>query len=253
MDSSYKLECCVDTLESAINAQNGGADRLELASHLLIGGMSPSPWFIEQVLELGIPTNVLLRPRFGDFHYDQAEQAVLIKEIEHCRKLGVHGVVIGALTVDGRLDEEALKPMLEAAGDLEKVLHRAFDVTRVQAEALEQAIKLGFDIVLTSGGNAKALAGADNLAKLNQQAAGRIILQAGSGVTAENMAEIASKTGIRQFHLSGKKTVAGPMQYRNPDVPMGLPIASEYDRMVTDVEAIRRAKQVLLEIAQKGA
>ena len=181
---NHLLEVCVDSLESALAAQSGGADRLELCANLLIGGTSPSPALIEEVLAaVTIPVNVLLRPRFGDFCFTDAEKRILIREVETCRDLGVHGVVLGALLPDGRLDRDHLAQCIEAGGpNLSHTLHRAFDLCRDPFEGLEDAVALGFDTILTSGQQAKAIEGAALLGRLVEKAAGRIQILAGSGV-----------------------------------------------------------------------
>ena len=242
----YLLEVCVDSLESARRAAAAGADRLELCADLLVGGTSPSPFLIRQVLDtVNIPVNVLLRPRFGDFCYTPEEKAVLLDEIDSCRELGVHGVVIGALLPDGSLDADFLRECIAHAGPLHRTLHRCFDVCRDAAEALEQAAALGFDTILTSGQAAAAPEGAALLTQLVRQAGGRLAILAGSGVNAGNIPALAAQTGARQFHLSGKHDEPGPMQFKRPGVPMGLPMADEFTRQYTDPAAIRAARAAL--------
>lgn len=246
----YLLETCVDSVESAQAAQAGGAHRLELCSNLIIGGTSPTPALIKEILQaVNIPINVLLRPRFGDFCCTAAEQRVLLREIEDCRTLGVNGVVIGALTPDGRLDIPFLTRCMQAAGPLEVTLHRAFDLTRDPFEALEDAISLGMDTILTSGQQATALQGVQLLGQLCERAKGRISILAGSGVDPDNLALLAQK-GICHFHSSGKHTQDSPMQYRREGVPMGLPIASEYQRSYTDMAIIRQMRDCLDQLSQ---
>lgn len=243
---SYRLEICVDSLESARRAEQAGADRLELCADLLVGGTSPSPFLIRQVLRtVKIPVNVLLRPRFGDFCFTESEKQVLLEEIDFCRTCGVHSVVIGALTPEGDLDLPFLQECMAHAQGMCKTLHRCFDVCRDPSAALEQAIQLGFDTILTSGQAASAPQGISLLKELHQQADGRIHLLAGSGVCAENIPTIGAATGIRQFHLSGKHTEPGPMQFRREGVPMGLPMASEFDRQYTDPAAVAAARTAL--------
>ncbi len=247
---AYQLEICVDSLESARRAEAAGADRLELCADLLVGGTSPSPFLIRQVLRtVKIPVNVLLRPRFGDFCFTEAEKQVLLEEIDFCRESGVNAVVIGALTPEGDLDEPFLRECMAHAAGLHKTLHRCFDVSRDASAALEQAIALGFDTVLTSGQAATAPEGAALLAQLHHQAQGRIHLLAGSGVNADNILSIGRETGVRQFHLSGKRTEPGPMRYRREGVPMGLPMASEFDRQYTSPEAVAAARAALDQLA----
>ena len=242
------LETCVDSVESALYAQKGGADRLELCANLIIGGTSPSGPFIREVLKaVQIPVNVLLRPRFGDFCYTPAEKRMLLAEIEDCRSLGVNGVVIGALTPTGELDEPFLKECMQAAGPLKVTLHRAFDLTKDAKAALETAVSLGFDTVLTSGQQASAEKGADLLAQLVEQAAGRIHILAGSGVGPANIRLLAEK-GLTQFHCSGKRSEEGPMKYRRQGVPMGLPVADEYQRTYTDESTVRAVKNILQQL-----
>lgn len=239
------LEICVDSVESARAAAENGADRLELCGDLMVGGVTPSPFLIEAVQKLDIPVNVLLRPRFGDFCYTQSEQEILLREVELCRKLGVNGVVLGALEPDGRLDRELLAQLIAAAGPLHKTLHRAFDLCRDAREGLEDAVELGIDTILTSGQAATALQGAELLAGLNRQAAGRLTILAGSGVKSANLETLVRRTGLRAFHMSARRSEDSPMRFRRDGVPMGLPLAGEYERFYTDPVEVKYARQVL--------
>ncbi|WP_394960759.1 copper homeostasis protein CutC [Candidatus Allofournierella merdavium] len=241
----HLLEICVDSLESALAAQEGGADRLELCANLLIGGTSPSLGLVRQVLrEVSIPVNVLLRPRFGDFCFTPAEKETTLWEVEQCRALGANGVVLGALLPDGRLDGPFLADCVAASAGMCHTLHRAFDLCRDPFEGLEDAIALGFDTILTSGQQAKAPQGAELLRQLTARAAGRIAILAGSGVGPDNLALLA-RAGVRQFHFSAKRAVPSPMRFRREGVPMGLPVADEYLREYADAALVRRAKQIL--------
>ncbi len=241
----HLLEICVDSLESALAAQEGGADRLELCANLLIGGTSPSLGLIRQVLRrVDIPVNVLLRPRFGDFCFTPSEKETTLWEIEQCRALGAHGVVLGALLPDGSLDVPFLARCIAASGGLRHTLHRAFDLSRDPFEALEQAVELGFDTLLTSGQQASAARGAALLAQLTGRAAGRIAILAGSGVGPDNL-ELLARAGVRQFHLSAKRAAPSPMVFRRAGVPMGLPVADEYLREYADPALVRQVKEQL--------
>ena len=246
----YLLETCVDSVESAQNAEAGGADRLELCANLIIGGTSPTTALVRETMEaVKIPINALLRPRFGDFCYTEAEKRVLLREIADCRELGINGVVIGTLTPDGRLDLPFMTECIRAAGAMKVTLHRAFDLTRDPFEALEDAISLGIDTILTSGQKATAQEGAELLGQLCERAAGRIHILAGSGVGPDNLALLFQR-GIRHFHSSGKRTEDSPMRYRREGVPMGLPMASEYQRSYTDAAVIRQIRAGLDQLVQ---
>lgn len=244
--SDFLLEICADSFESARRASENGADRIELCANLILGGTSPSPWLVRQAVErLNTPVNVLIRPRFGDFRYTPEEKEEILSQITDCSVAGASGVVIGALNPDGTLDMEFLAQCMAYAEDLTVTLHRCFDVCRDPFEALEQAVELGIHTILTSGQESGAVKGIPLLTKLQAQAAGRIHLMAGSGVFAANIPQIYAETGIRHFHLSGKRTEPGPMRYRREGVPMGLPMASEFDRQYTSPEAVQEAARVV--------
>ena len=243
---AYLLEICVDSYESAVRAASAGASRLELCGDLLVGGVSPSPFLIRQVLNaVSIPVNVLLRPRFGDFCFTKEEKDVLLQEIEFCREAGVNGVVIGALDPRGDLDVEFLLDCRQLAGNMKMTLHRCFDVCQDLYEALEQAETLRFDTILTSGQAAKAPDGLEVLARLQKQAAGRIHIMAGSGVNPGNIRMIHDATGITHYHFSAKRSEPGPMKFKREGVPMGLALASEFDRQYCDPEQVKQAVEVL--------
>ena len=247
---SYLLEICVDSYESAIRAASAGAGRLELCGELLVGGISPSPYLIRQVHKsVDIPVNVLLRPRFGDFCFTGEEKAVLLEEIAFCATEGVNGVVIGALTPEGDLDVDFLYQCIACGKGLKFTLHRCFDVCRDPYGALEQAIALGFDTILTSGQKAAAPQGVELLRQLQLQAAGRIHLLAGSGVNPGNIPAIYKATGITHYHFSAKRSEPGPMLFRREGVPMGLPMASEFDRQYCDPELVKQAVKVLRDLS----
>lgn len=246
------LEVCVDSWESAVRAACAGADRLELCGDLLVGGISPSPYLIRQVQRaVDIPINVLLRPRFGDFCFTKEEKEVLLEEVEFCNLVGVNGVVIGALTPEGDLDTVFLQQCADRAEGMKMTLHRCFDVCRDPYEALEQAIALGFDTILTSGQRAKAPDGVELLKELHCQAAGRIHIMAGSGVSPSNIPAIFEATGIAHYHFSAKQAEAGPMKFKREGVPMGLSFASEFDRQYCDPQLVRQAKGIIMGLSER--
>ena len=160
------IEACADSYASCRAAWLGGADRLELCAHLVIGGTTPSTALFRQVQrDIPVKTNVLIRPRFGDFLYSKEELEQMCEEIRMYRDLGANGVVIGALTPDGDLDMESMRRMMDCAGDMEVTLHRAFDMSRDPFRTLEDAVSLGCRTVLTSGQAPDAAAGIPLLAK----------------------------------------------------------------------------------------
>lgn len=246
MDYGF-IEGCVDSHASALAACRGGADRLELCANLSIGGTTPSPGLFQQVRrDCGVNINVLIRPRFGDFLYSQAE----VEEMEDCvrrfRELGADGVVLGALTPEGTLDEAVMSRLIWAAGDMEVTLHRAFDMTRDPREALAAAIRLGCRTILTSGQEKDALTGAKTLRALRERAMGRVHIMAGCGVRKENIREICEQTGVHIFHTTGRRgPVDSGMLYRKASVSMGLPSLPEYELWRTDEGEFRACAEIV--------
>ena len=244
------IEVCVDSMESVRAAVRGGADRLELCANLIIGGTTPSPHLIRAAAKTGVPVNVLIRPRFGDFLFTEDEKQEQLEQIAQLKELGAHGAVVGALREDGRLDVPFLSACRKAAEGLHLTLHRAFDVCADPFEAMETAAELGFDTILTSGQQASAVQGAALIAQLTERAGGRITIMPGGGVCAANIAQLLGATSAHAFHLSAKKSVSSAMVYRKEGVPMGLPMMSEFERFVTDEEAVRAAKTAAQQWAQ---
>lgn len=217
--SGKLLEISANSLGSALAAQAGGADRVELCENLGDGGTTPSFGTIALARErLRIGLYVLIRPRAGDFLYDESEMAVMRADIETCVRLGCDGVVIGALDADGEVDIERCRELIAAAGSLGVSFHRAFDTTRDQARALESVIGLGCERILTSGGANDAWSGAERIASLVEQAAGRIALLAGAGVTPHNIAALAQRARVDELHASAKAPRRSAMAYRNDSV-----------------------------------
>lgn len=248
--ASFVLECCVDSVESAIAAKKGGADRLELCAALMIGGISPSLALFEQVrTNCSLPVRVLLRPRFGDFLYTDHEFQILKREVALFRKAGAEGVVIGCLRADGSLHMEQMRELMAEAGDMKVTLHRAFDVCADPIKAYGQAGELGIDTILTSGQERECLAGMPLLKKLCtlQSKTGTPRIMAGAGVTPDVIRRFRADTDITSYHLSAKKIVESGMQYRREGVPMGLPMMDEYSIFRTDSEIVAEAKKALVE------
>ena len=245
----YVLETCVDSVQSAIEAQKGGATRLELCSNLVIGGTSPSQALYEQVKEhTNLEVRALLRPRFGDFCYDNYEFQVLRSEVKMFQKLGADGIVIGILNPDGTLNMEQMKYLKEDAKDMKVTLHRAFDVCKDPYETMEKAIELGIDTILTSGQKSSAWDGRELIADLIEKSKGRIEILSGAGINPEVIKKLIPYTKGTSYHMSGKIVVDSKMQYRREGVPMGIPGFSEFEIWQTSSENIKLAAQVLEEL-----
>ena len=243
------LECCVDSVESAVAAAENGADRLELCANLLIGGTTPDINLFYRVKRaVNAKINVLLRPRFGDFCYTDEEFAVLLADVQLFREAGADGVVIGVLNPDGTVDEPRMKLLMEAAGDLPVTFHRAFDVCRDPFEALEACKRLGISTILSSGQKNSAMEGLELLCRLVEKADG-ITIMPGSGVSSKSLGEL-SKCGAKAYHMSAKKVVESPMTYRKEGVSMGLPMMSEFVIWRCDGEEVARARKILDELNQ---
>jgi len=201
---SLLREACCPSLEAVLAAGRTGACRIELCERLEIGGVTPSEALLRAALAAtDLPVNVLVRPRGGDFVYDEAEVEAMLESIRLCRALGANGVVIGALTPSGAVDLPVMRRLVAAAkGGLSVTFHRAFDETADPAAALEDIIALGCDRLLTSGHAPDAFAGRALIGALVRQAAGRIVVMAGCGVRPGNIGQIARETGAPEFHSS---------------------------------------------------
>lgn len=246
---NYILETCADSVQSAIEAKKGGANRIELCSNLVIGGTSPTESLFRQVKEeTGMNVRVLLRPRFGDFCYDQYEFRTILDEVKMFGRLGADGVVIGILNPDGTLNMEQMKILVEEAGDMGITMHRAFDVCQDPYEAMEQCVSLGIDTILTSGQKSSAWEGRDLIKDLVKKSKGRIEILAGAGINPESIAKLAPHTNAKAYHMSGKVVIDSRMEFRREGVPMGIPGFSEFEIWQTSAENVRKAVQVLQEL-----
>lgn len=231
------IEVCANSAQSCVEAEAGGATRVELCAAIPEGGTTPSYGEIKTAQELTsvIAINVIIRPRGGDFLYTPAEVKSMMYDIEMAKDMKVHGVVFGCLTAEGDIDVELLKRLVEASKPLSVTFHRAFDVCRDPFVALEQLIEAGCDRVLTSGQEKDAVTGIPLLAKLVKQAAGRIIIMPGCGVREDNVARIEAETGAVEFHTSARSVVHSKMVYRKERVPMGSSaVTSEFETVETD-------------------
>lgn len=238
---AYTFEVAVDTIESALIAQEAGAHRIELCAGLAIGGITPSYGMIAVARErLTIPINVIIRPRRGDFLYDESDFDIMRQDIEYAKSQHVNGVVIGLLRADGTVDIDRTRILIEQARPLDVTFHRAFDMTDDPYKALDDLIALGVDTVLTSGQASSAEQGVSLIAGLGKQAQGRITIMPGAGINSKNIGDIVQKSGANAFHFSGKTTVRSGMQHQNTALAMGSADGlSEYQLTTADGDTIR--------------
>lgn len=217
-----KLEICVGSIHSAMNAQKGGADRVELCDNLFEGGTTASYGAIKFCVEnLDIGTMVIIRPRAGDFLFSSEEVDVMLSDIKMARELGAQGVVIGVLKADGHVDVETCKRLVEASGDLDVTFHRAFDMAIDWQQALEDVIGLGCSRLLSSGQEISSFEGAETLAEMVKQADGRISIMPGGGITMRNLERIAEITGVTEMHMAAHIEQQSQMQYQHDGAFMG--------------------------------
>lgn len=242
------IEICANSVESAVKAQAGGAHRVELCAGIPEGGTTPSFGEISTARRMLNQTklHVIIRPRGGDFLYSPIEQEIMLQDIRTARQAGADGIVFGCLTANGDIDVPLMKNLLAAVEGMSVTFHRAFDMCRHPREALEQLIALGIDRILTSGCEATAEEGIPLLKELVTLANGRITIMPGCGINASNIRRIATETGAREFHFSGRTPVASGMAFRNPKVSMGGTVKiEEYLREITDPEKVKAALAAL--------
>ncbi|GAB4191609.1 MAG: copper homeostasis protein CutC [Thermoflexibacter sp.] len=242
------LEICIDSVHSAIEAEKGGADRVELCNNLFEGGTTPSAGSItlcRKHIQIGL--FVLIRPRGGDFLYSDLEFEIIKKDIKVAKNLGADGIVVGILKADGTIDQERMSIIMEHCHPLPVTFHRAFDMSVEPFQALEDIIGLGASRILTSGQERSAFEGTDLLADLVKKANQRIIIMAGGGVTERNIPKIHRLTGITEFHSSARKNVNSNMQYQQNQVSMGGELRMpEFINSFADAEKVRKMKELLL-------
>ncbi len=239
-----KFELCIDNIQSVQTASKAKVDRVELCSALAVGGLTPSYGLLKQALCFkDLSHHVMIRPRAGNFMFNQAEIDIMIEDILIAKELGANGIVIGALNKNNDIDIHACKKLIAMADGLEITFHRAFDLCRNPKTALEQIIDLGCTRLLTSGLKKTALLGKENIAQLVQQSNGRIQIMAGAGVTSKNALEIVTATGIDNIHFSAKK-----VQKTTACSEVAMGSNSDYDNQIiqADFDEILRIKQAVL-------
>ncbi|MEU8347203.1 copper homeostasis protein CutC [Spirillospora sp. NPDC048832] len=233
---SLTYEICIDSVAGAIAAEEAGAHRVELCAALFEGGLTPTLGTVRAALAAvsSIKVNVIIRPRGGDFIYDEHEVAAMEHDAALVREAGADGIVIGALTPEGTIDRPVVERLIAAAGGLPVTFHRAFDMTADPFAALEELVELGVDRVLTSGQDVSVLEGAPLIAELVERAGDRIIVMPGGGVTDRNVARIVAATGAREIHFAALSEEPSPAVHRNPYPFMGGELRQpEYRRLVT--------------------
>lgn len=243
----YKLEICVDSVESAINAQTAGADRVELCDNLLEGGTTPSYGSVVAARKnLSIGVHVIIRPRGGDFLYSGLEYDIMKSDIEMCRDCGVNGIVIGILTANGEIDVERCATLTELAKPMTTTFHRAFDMCTDPVRGLEDVISTGASRLLTSGQKNLAPDGIGLIKQMVKQAEDRIIIMPGAGIDETNVALIATSAGVKEIHLTGKKTIESEMIFRKHGIFMGgVPGIPEFSRKIADIDRIKGIVHIL--------
>jgi copper homeostasis protein len=248
-----ELEICVDSVESASAAESGGAQRVELCSGLVEGGLTPSLGLIHAVRSrIGIGVHVMIRPRGGDFLYSDEELAVMRDDISLAAGSGVQGVVLGLLTADGGVDVARTRELVKLARPMEVTFHRAIDMTSDLERALEEVIESGADRVLTSGGERTAVLGCRRIHDMVQAARGRIGLMAGGGVRAENVQEIALATGVVEFHAGLRRTIPSGARFQAHKVSLGAPGVDDYARSGVLTADVRMLRQAMNAASSKG-
>lgn len=235
------LEVCCGSLASALAAQEGGANRVELCANLYEGGTTPSHGTLELAREkLGIEINVLVRPRGSDFIYNDDEMEIIKRDVVRCKELGIDGVVIGFLTPEGEIDVKKTEKIMKLARPMSVTFHRAFDMCKDPNVALEQLIDVGVDRILTSGQKNMAPEGVDLIADLVRKAGDQVIIMPGAGLEVENIAEFHVKVGAKEYHSTLWDSVDSMMKFRRSDVFMGgSPEIPEFGWMQTNPEKVR--------------
>ncbi len=241
------IEVCADSVASAVSAERGGAARIELCSGLIDGGVTPSAGLIETTrAAVSLPLHVMIRPRGGDFCYDDSEFEAMRRDITLAKESSVNGIVFGILDVNGHVDVTRTRQLLDLARPLSVTFHRAFDMTADLLRSLEDLCALGVDRVLTSGAEPTALEGGQTIARLVQQSRGRIAVMAGSGIKPENARRIVDETGVPEIHVGLRTSLPSPMRFHNVNISMGPVTNREYLRFAVVEDNVRKLRASLV-------
>jgi len=240
------IEVCVDSVASATAAERGGADRIELCSSLIEGGVTPSAGLMEAVrAAVSLPLHIMIRPRAGDFCYEPEEFEIMRHDIATAKNLGADGLVFGILSPDGRIDIKRTREHVGLSRPLSVTFHRAFDMTADLFRALDDVCSTGVDRVLTSGGEPSSLQGRSKISQLVDRAQDRLVIMPGSGIKPENARSLVQDTEAKEIHVGLRTSVASPMVHRNPMVSMGALEGREYQRFVVLEENVRKLRAAL--------
>jgi copper homeostasis protein len=237
------LEACVNSASSAVEAQRGGADRVELCENLHDGGTTPSGGsirFARRKLHIGL--YVMIRPRGGDFLYSDDEFEIMQEDVMLAKNTGADGVVFGILLPDGTIDKERMRVLVNLARPMGVTCHRAFDMTADPLQAMEDLITLGVDRILTSGQQPTAPQGAGLIRELVFKSAGRIIIMPGSGIKEQNVTDLIQATGVTEVHMHLEKQETSRMLFKQSSVYMGMPGQSEFEYTLTDWERFSKVR-----------
>lgn len=240
------LEICVDSVESAIASQTGGAQRVELCSDLNEGGITPSDGLIQAVRKhVGIDVFAMVRPRGGDSFYTAYEFDVMKTDVIRMKELGVDGVVVGMLDQDGHVDVHRTRELVQLADPMQVTFHRAFDMSANLDESLEKVIETEAHRILTSGGVQTVSQGAERVTHLIDAAEGRIRIMVGGGIRQENIRKIALRTKATEFHCSLRIRTQSPVTFRNDSLKLGSVANDEFARYVVLEENVRGLRDTL--------
>ena len=240
------LEICTYSIDSCLIAQKAGADRVELCDNQNEGGTTPSYATIVYAKEhLSLDTMVMIRPRGGDFLYNDIEFALMKEDILLCKKIGVKGVVFGLLNSDGSIDKERTKTLIDIAKPLDVCFHRAIDVSKDYYQSVKDIISCGATRILTSGARNKAFEGKENIKKIQQDFGSQIEIMVGSGVNSSNIKMLKEYTNVNNFHLSAKTKIDSNMKFRHPVVSMGGTDFDEYSISIASYDEIKKVKERL--------
>lgn len=245
MEKDFTLEICVDSVQSAIAAERGGAQRIELCDNLLDGGTTPSAGMIEMTRKhIDIGLHVLIRPRRGDFLYSSIEFEVMKRDIEIAKIMGANGFVLGLLKADGNVDMERTNELVALSRPMSVTFHRAFDLAPDPLKALDDLMELGVDRLLTSGQKKSAYLGLDLITELVKKAGEKLIILPGGGISEGNIREIVKKARVTECHTSARKKVDSEMLFRRDNLPMGNAGISEYENAVADEDKVAAMRRV---------